>query len=54
MSAKKLSPEVRSKVIKLILKDRKVKAVKTVREATNWSLKRSKDAVDAIIEELKQ
>ncbi len=54
MSAKKLSPEVRSKVIKLILKGRKVQAVKVVREATNWGLKQSKDAVDAIVEELKQ
>jgi ribosomal protein L7/L12 len=54
MTAKQLSPELRSKVIKLILKGRKVQAVKVVQEATKWGLKNSKDSVDAIIEELKK
>ena len=54
MGKRELTPEVRRQVIELIQQNRKVQAVKIVREATNWGLKQSKDAVDAIIEELKE
>ncbi|MBL7163585.1 MAG: ribosomal protein L7/L12 [Anaerolineales bacterium] len=52
MTTLKLSSELRRKVIELLKQNRKVEAVKVVRETTHTGLKESKDAVDNIFEEL--
>lgn len=43
-----LPPEVKEKVLELVLRGEKIKAVKLVRETTGLSLKESRDYVDSL------
>ncbi len=52
MSSNELPSHLRAKVIELIKQNRKIEAVKVVRETMRWGLAQSKDTVDNLAKEL--
>lgn len=51
MASNELPSHLRAKIIELIKQNRKIEAVKVVRETMNWGLAQSKDTVDSLAEE---